>query len=197
VSPQAGGVLGHGPAPGSVGRGAFRLTAGVDTDSDQALKRELLDWLDSQRRHVAEQFAAMPPEARRRSQVPSGWTPRGVLRHLTLDVERVWFRAVMAGEQVDIPKGYEGWTAPDLPSDEELLEQYAEECRLATAAVEKLALDAEPRWWFEDSGDAPYSSLHEVLMHVIVETAKHAGHLDICRELVDGGQRLVLDKPAT
>jgi hypothetical protein len=34
-----------------------------------------------------------------------------------------------------------------------------------------------------------------VILHVIVETATHAGHLDICRELADGGQRLVLDEP--
>ena len=65
----------------------------------------------------------MPAEARRRSLVPSGWTPRGLIRHLTLDVERVWFRAVMAGELVGLPKGYDGWTAPEHQSDEELLEQ--------------------------------------------------------------------------
>jgi len=162
---------------------------------EQTTKRELLEWLDAQRTHVADQVRAMPPEARRVSQVPSGWTPRGLVRHLTLDVERVWFRAVMAGEQVELPQGYDGWTAPDDQSDDELLEQYAEECRRATAAVETLPLDAEPVWWFEDAGTPPVSSLREVFLHVIVETAVHAGHLDVCRELVDGGQRLVLDEP--
>jgi uncharacterized damage-inducible protein DinB len=161
----------------------------------QAVKRELLGWLDAQRRHVAEQVRAMPAEARRRSSVASGWTPRGVVRHLTLDVERVWFRAVMGGEAVPLPEGYEGWLAPDDQSDDELLDQYAEECRLANAVVEKLELDAAPAWWFEGAGDPPHSSLRQVLMHVIVETATHAGHLDIFRELVDGGQRLVLDEP--
>lgn len=175
----------------------MRLTDDVNADSELTTKRELLEWLDAQRRHVVEQVRAMPAEARRRSNVPSGWTPRGVVRHLTLDVERVWFRAVMAGESVDLPEGYDGWIAPELQSDEELLEQYASECRLATAVVDKLGLDAEPAWWFEDGGDPPYSSLREILLHVIVETATHAGHLDICRELVDGGQRLVLDEPRT
>ena len=175
----------------------IRLTAYVDMASELIMKRELLEWLDAQRAHVAEQLRAMPAEARRRSCVPSAWTPRGLIRHLTLDVERVWFRAVMAGEPVDLPEGYDGWTTPELESDEELLEQYANECRLATAVVDKLELDAEPAWWFEDGGDPPYSSLREVLLHVIVETATHAGHLDICRELVDGGQRLVLDEPTT
>jgi uncharacterized damage-inducible protein DinB len=174
-----------------------RLTAGVDMNSEQTTKRELLEWLDAQRTHVAEQVRAMPAEARRRSHVPSGWTPRGVIRHLTLDVERMWFRAVMAGERLELPEGYDGWTARDLQSDEELLEEYANECRLATAAVGNLGLEAKPAWWLEDGGDPPYSSLLEILLHVIVETATHAGHLDICRELVDGGQRLVLDEPTT
>jgi uncharacterized damage-inducible protein DinB len=169
----------------------------MDTDSEQAMKRDLVAWLDAQRRHVAEQVEAMPAAERRRSQVPSGWTARGVIRHLTLDVERLWFRAVMAGHEVDLPRGYEGWTAPEDQSDEDLLEQYARECSLATAAIDPLALDAEPAWWFEGEGDPPHSSLREVILHVIVETATHAGHLDICRELVDGGQRLVLDEPAT
>jgi uncharacterized damage-inducible protein DinB len=161
----------------------------------EAVKRELLEWLEAKRRHVVEQVRAMPAEDRRRSCVRSGWTPRGVVRHLALDVERVWFRAVMAGEPVDLPEGYEGWTAPEHQDDEELLEQYADECRLANAVIERLQLDAEPAWWFEGAGDAPHSSLRQVLMHVIVETATHAGHLDIVRELVDGGQRLVLDEP--
>jgi len=171
------------------------LTAGMATEPESVVKRELLEWLDAQRAHVAEQVRAMPADARRRSVVPSGWTPRGLLRHLTLDVERVWFRAVMAGEQVELPEGYAGWTAPDDLSDEQLLEQYAAECRLANAAVAELPLDARPAWWFADAGEPPHSSLREVLLHVIVETATHAGHLDICRELVDGGQRLVLDQP--
>ncbi|WP_028651632.1 DinB family protein [Nocardioides halotolerans] len=169
----------------------------MDGGSEQALKRELLSWLDEQRRHVVEQVETMPSEARRRSQVPSGWTARGLLRHLTLDVERVWFRAVMAGEEVELPQGYEGWTAPEDESDDDLLAAYARECSLATAAIEGLSLDAEPVWWFEGAGDPPHSSLREVILHVIVETATHAGHLDVCRELVDGSQRLVLDEPTT
>jgi len=101
----------------------------------------------------------------------------------------------MAGEPVELPQGYAGWTAPEGQSDDELLEQYADECTRATAAVDELGVDAAPAWWFEEGADPPCSSLREVLLHVIVETSTHAGHLDICRELADGGQRLVLDEP--
>ncbi len=163
--------------------------------ADVTTRDELLLWLDSKRQHVRRQLEALAETDRRRSQVPSGWTPLGAVQHLALDVERVWFRAVMAGEQVELPQGYEGWTVSPDRTSAEVLEEYETECRLADDAVRDLALDAAPVWWFEGAGTPPYTTLREVLLHVLVETATHAGHLDICRELADGGQRLVLDRP--
>lgn len=167
----------------------------VNLDQGPGTKAELVAWLESRRRHVADQFWAMSPETRRVSAVPSGWTARGLVRHLTLDVERVWFRAVVAGENADLPQGYEGWRAPESVSDENLLDDYASECARATSIIMDTDLMARPAWWFPDGGEPPHSSVLDVLLHVIVETATHAGHLDVCRELVDGGQRLVLDEP--
>jgi hypothetical protein len=167
----------------------------VSSDLEHETKRDLLSWLDAKRMHVVDQVEAMPVTARRRSLLPSGWTPLGLVTHLTLDVERVWFRAVMAGERVDLPSGYDGWTAPTDLSDAEILDRYRDEWRQVASAVEGMTLVQGPSWWFEGAGDAPYGTLREVMLHVIVETATHAGHLDVCRELVDGGQRLVLDEP--
>jgi uncharacterized damage-inducible protein DinB len=163
--------------------------------SDDGTRRDLIGFLEGTRSHVLEQVRALPPAARRESRLPSGWTPLAVVRHLALDVERVWFRAVMGGADVELPVGYEGWTVPPEESDEAVLASYVEECRAATAVIAEMDLHKEPRWWFSGAGDPPYSSLREVVLHVLVETATHAGHLDICRELVDGGQRLVLDAP--
>jgi hypothetical protein len=163
--------------------------------SDDDTRTELLDWLDAKREHVRRQVEELAEADRRRSQVPSGWTPLGAVQHLALDVERVWFRAVMAGQDVALPQGYDGWTVPADRSTDDVLEEYAAECRLADDAVRDLPLDAAPVWWFEGAGDPPYATLREVLLHVLVETATHAGHLDISRELADGGQRLVLDRP--
>jgi hypothetical protein len=172
-----------------------RFTADVTSNFDNTSKRELMAWLDVKRMHVVEQVEAMPAAARRRSLLPSGWTPLGLVRHLALDVERVWFRAVMAGERVALPEGYEGWTVPPGVSDEEVMAQYRDEWREVASAVAGMRLDQAPLWWFEGAGDPPHSTLREVMLHVLVETATHAGHLDVCRELVDGGQRLVLDEP--
>ncbi|MBI4901729.1 MAG: DUF664 domain-containing protein, partial [Actinobacteria bacterium] len=55
---------------------------------DDTTRDELIGWLESTRRHVVQQVEAMPPEARRTSHVPSGWTPLGLVHHLTYDVER-------------------------------------------------------------------------------------------------------------
>ncbi|WP_165356772.1 DUF664 domain-containing protein [Nocardioides zhouii] len=138
------------------------------TTSDDLVRDELLGWLDSKRRHVIAQVEAMPAEARRRTHVPSGWTPLGLVRHLTLDVERVWLRGAMAGEPVEIPQGYDGWVAPDGLSDEQVLQDYRDECREASAAVASMPLGQGLAWWFD--GERPYSSLREVLLHVLVET---------------------------
>lgn len=53
------------------------------------------------------------------------------------------------------------------------------------ATIEALGLDAPGRvpWWPEERADV---TLHRVLVHVIAETNRHAGHADIVRELADG-----------
>ena len=68
-------------------------------------------------------------------------------------------------------------------------------------AVEALALDARGAvpWWPEDRRSV---TLQQVLVHVIAETARHAGHADIVRELLDGtaggrpGDPNLPDRPA-
>ena len=154
----------------------------------------LMNWLSAKRAHVREQVEAMAEADRRSSRLPSGWTPLGLVSHLTLDVERFWFRAVLAGEQVELPEGYEGWTADPGTGTEEILAAYAEECRAVDALIADMPLEQAPAWWPME-GDPPFGSLHELLIHVLVETATHAGQLDVARELADGGQRLVFDTP--
>jgi hypothetical protein len=61
----------------------------------------LLAALNAQRDHVLGILAGLPREALGRPVLPTGWTCLGLVRHLALDVERFWFRAVAAGEQID------------------------------------------------------------------------------------------------
>jgi hypothetical protein len=70
---------------------------------------------------------------------------------------------------------------------------YQRQIELANAVIAATALDAAPAYWPEELW--PNWRLHdlrEVMLHVITETAVHAGHLDAARELIDGRRWLVL-----
>jgi hypothetical protein len=152
----------------------------------------LLRQLNAQRAHVLGILEGLPDEALRRPLLPSGWTCLGLVQHLALDVERFWFRSVVAGEQVDLPDGDQGWrVADDVPADQ-VLDLYRDEARRADAVIEATPLDAGPSWWPDFFGDLPPRDLRRTILHVLVETATHAGHLDAVRELIDGRTWLVL-----
>jgi hypothetical protein len=153
----------------------------------------LLASLRAQRDHVLGILEGLPEDDLRRPVLPSGWTSLGLVQHLALDVERFWFRAVVAGEQVDLASGDAAWqVAPDVTA-EAVFDLYRRETELADAVVAGTSLDAAPAWWPEHLfGDWPPRNLRGTVLHVITETACHAGHLDAVRELVDGRTWLVL-----
>ena len=158
----------------------------------------LLAVLDAQRAHVLAAVDGLGDEQLRRPVLPSGWTCLGLVRHLTLDDERFWFRAVVAGEQAVIDElaqdSPEAWDVPGETSTREALDAYRSEIERADAVIAGTPADTPPRWWPEDQfGGFRLDTLREVLLHVITETACHAGHLDAVRELLDGTQRLVID----
>jgi hypothetical protein len=153
----------------------------------------LLSTLQGQRAHVLGILDGLPEVALRRPVLPSGWTCLGLVRHLALDVERFWFRAVAAGERVELEAGDGAWRVPAHVPAPTVLDLYREEAARSDAVVAATALDAPPAWWPEDLfGSPPPRDLRAVLLHVITETACHAGHLDAARELVDGRTWLVL-----
>lgn len=153
----------------------------------------LLAFLNSQRDHVLGILDGLSADALRRPVLPSGWTCLGLVRHLALDVERFWFRAVAGGQTVDLETGDAAWqVAPDVPA-EAVFGLYRQEIELANAVIAATPLDSAPVWWSDDLfGDPPPRDLRTVILHVITETACHAGHLDAARELTDGRTWLVL-----
>jgi hypothetical protein len=62
----------------------------------------LLTRLDHQRRHVQGMPAGLGEADLRRPVLPPGWSCLGLVRHLALDVERFWFRAVVARDRAVI-----------------------------------------------------------------------------------------------
>ena len=156
-------------------------------------KSLLLATLNGERNHVLGSLRGLSDADLRRPVLPSGWSCLGLVHHLAVDVERFWFRAVLAGERVELHSGDGGWRAADDLPAEAVLELYREEARRSDAVAEARTLDAGPFWWpVELFPGLPVRDLRQVLLSVITETATHAGHLDAARELIDGRTWLVL-----
>jgi uncharacterized damage-inducible protein DinB len=156
----------------------------------------MLQCLAVQRDHVFGILYGLDETELRRPVLPSGWTSLGLVKHLALDVERFWFGAVVAGDPVAIDglaKADQAWqVGSEVPSGD-VFELYRQEIARANDIVEASSLDAEPAWWPGDPfGDRRAHTLQKIILHVIAETACHAGHLDAVRELMDGKKWLVL-----
>jgi uncharacterized damage-inducible protein DinB len=156
-------------------------------------KASLLSRLNRQREHVLGALEGLSDEELRQAVLPTGWNCLGLVNHLAFDVERFWFRDVMAGEPRDRPDTPENaWlVGPDI-SAESVLGTYRQEIERANAIIASTPLDAAPRWWPDFFGSYRLDDHLQVMLHVIAETATHAGHLDAARELIDGKTWLVL-----
>jgi uncharacterized damage-inducible protein DinB len=156
----------------------------------------LLQCLAVQREHVFGILDGLDETELRQPVLPSGWTSLGMVKHLALDVERFWFGAVAAGDPVAIDglaKGDQAWQVSSAVPSGDVFQLYRQEIAQADHIIEASSLDAEPSWWpgdhFDDRRDY---TLQKIILHVIAETACHAGHLDAVRELIDGRKWLVL-----
>lgn len=153
----------------------------------------LRSYLDIQREHVLGILDGLDEEALRRPVLPSGWNCLGLVRHLTHDVERGWFRAVVAGEPNVVDDHGDAWQVPAGTTAGAVLDGYRAEIERANAVLAAASPDAAPAWWPEGQfGDWRLHNVREIALHVIAETACHAGHLDAVRELLDGHRWLVL-----
>ncbi len=156
----------------------------------------LLSYLNDQRTHVLGMLDGLDEEALRRPVLPSGWSCLGLLQHLAIDVERFWFRCVVAADQTAIASlagvGNAWEVAPDA-SAASIIALYREEIAHANEIITGTPLTTEPAWWPDGLfGDWRIQDLRQTILHVLTETACHAGHLDAARELIDGRRWLVL-----
>ncbi len=163
---------------------------------DDAERDLLLSRLRGQRRHIVDQLDGLDDTALRRPVLPSGWSCLGLVRHLTLSDERYWFEVVMAGGPLDFwPEGDNAdWRVGDGESAEQVLADYRAAAAFADTLIETTPLDAPPHspedWW--PAAGLSFPDLRSVVVHVLVETATHAGQLDAVRELIDGRQYIVV-----
>ncbi|MCR6491513.1 DinB family protein [Cellulomonas sp. P24] len=147
-------------------------------------KESLRTSLDRHRDVVLWKIEDLDDEALRRPMTPSGTSLLGLVKHLAA-VEYGWFCETFDRPTEPLPFD------PDDPEadlrvrpDEttaDVVAFYQRARAAADAAIDELEIDDLGTAWFGET-----VSLRWVLIHMIEEVARHAGHLDILRELIDG-----------
>ncbi|QBR91030.1 DinB family protein [Nocardioides euryhalodurans] len=150
-------------------------------------RTSLLGWYDLQRGIVTLKCEGLSDEDAHRSVIPTSplMTVAGIVGHLTW-AEQLWFEHAFLGREPEGP----GWDDVEdsefLVQDrslDELLAAYDEQCRRSDDVIASHSLsDTGVGTAFPAAG----ATLGWMLVHMLEETARHAGHLDLVRELLDG-----------
>ena len=155
-----------------------------DPAGDGNERQMLAEWLDIQRQTVALKVAGLDNDAATRQLVTSPLTTcAGIVRHLRY-VERWWFQEILEGEELPAPApagDHDGeFRVPPGLELQRLRDDYREECSRSELVFARWELDAMAK------SPRRRVSCRWVMVHMIEETARHNGHLDILRELLDG-----------
>ncbi len=163
-----------------------RFTTGTEPEGEWAT---LLDYLRFYRLTMEMKCADLDAaQLARRSVPPSTMSLLGLIRHMA-EVERNWFRRVMA--QADAPPLY--WSE-DVPggdwlgavADTAVVDDAWRAWRDEVAFAEKFVADAPDLGIKGVNQDGSSVALRSVLVHMIEEYARHCGHADLLRERIDG-----------
>ncbi|MFF0266438.1 DinB family protein [Kribbella sp. NPDC004536] len=159
--------------------------------------RELADTIESHLQNlerfrgiVEDKLTGLSDADLRSSRLPSGWTPLELLKHLVF-MERRWIRWGFMAEPVEHPWGDSAddpdgrWTLGPDDTLEGLLAQLHVGGEFTRQVVSgRDPAESAPTGGRFGTDDRP--TLNWILFHVLQEYARHAGHLDVARELADG-----------
>jgi uncharacterized damage-inducible protein DinB len=147
---------------------------------ERATLRALLQY---QRESLVKKVTGVDEEAARRSLVDSGTTLLWLMRHMA-EAETLWILRRFAGEDVALPDDSTSPSGTESAEDTvaAAIDAYRQTWRRVDAVVATASLDESCR----NVGQETPVNLRWVLMHLLEETARHAGHADILRELIDG-----------
>ncbi len=138
-----------------------------------------LAFLDFARESVRKKTDGLTEAQLRREMVPTGTSLLRLVRHLT-DSERYWFRVQLLG-QGEEPDW--GTAASDDRPAAVIVAEYGTTVAASNATIRELG-DVQTLSVGEVDGER--KSLRWTLAHMTSETARHGGHADIIRELIDG-----------
>jgi uncharacterized damage-inducible protein DinB len=147
-------------------------------------KESLRVALDRHRDAVLWKLEGLDDEALRRPMVPSGTSLLGLVKHLAA-VEYGWFCDTFGRPAEPMPFDEDDPDA-DLrvepgETTADVLAFYDRARAAADRAIDEIGLEETGTAWFGDP-----VTMRWVLIHMVEETARHAGHADIVRELIDG-----------
>jgi hypothetical protein len=152
-------------------------------------RTQLLGWYEMQRAIVRWKCEDLSDADAHRSVIPTSplLTVAGIVSHLRW-TEHMWFEMLFLGGPADdnplfdehTPDG--DWTVPGA-SLATLVAEYERQCARSDEIIAAHSLDEPGRNQEYRSGGA---SLRWMVIHMVEETARHAGHLDTVRELLDG-----------
>ena len=149
----------------------------------------LLDYLRAYRLTMEMKCADLDAaQLARRSVPPSTMSLLGLVRHMA-DVERNWFRRVMA--QADAPPLYWSEDVPDADwlgavGDQAVVDDAWRAWREEVSFAEKFVADSPDLGIKGTMRDGTSIALREILVHMIEEYSRHCGHADLLRERIDG-----------
>lgn len=152
---------------------------------------QLAGYLRVQRENLLAKIEGLSDYDARRPMTPTGTNLLGLVKHVA-SVQLGYFGEVFGrpgGRElpwldVDAPLDADMWAGPD-ESRGDIVELHEYSARHAEQTIAALPLHApgEVPWW---QGGRRHVTLHQILVHMCIETARHAGHADILRELIDG-----------
>jgi uncharacterized damage-inducible protein DinB len=163
-----------------------RFAASTELEGERAT---LLDYLRAYRLTMEMKCADLDAaQLAQRSVPPSTMSLLGLVRHMA-DVERNWFRRVMA--QADAPPLYWSDEVPDADwlgavADPAVVAQAWQAWREEVAFTDKLVAESADLGVKGTMEDGTPIALREVLVHMLEEYARHCGHADLLRERIDG-----------
>jgi uncharacterized damage-inducible protein DinB len=167
--------------------------------TDPGAKADLQRYLQSARDALVWKLEGLSEYDVRRPMTTTGTNLLGLVKHLAY-VEVGYFGETFGRPVPGTPAwidddganpNWDMWATAEESRDQ-IVDQYRSAWALADATIDAQPLDAPGRvpWW---DGDRASVTLHRVLVHVIAETNRHAGHADIVRELIDGAAGLRAD----
>lgn len=151
-------------------------------------RTQLVGWLDMQRAIIHWKCEGLSDADAHRPVLATSplMTMAGIVSHLRW-VEHTWFEVLFLGRPAEGPQFQVEPEDADMMVDDvplgQLLEEYERQCAVSNEIVAAHSLDEVGR--HPDFGAAA-ATLRWMVIHMVEETARHAGHTDVIRELLDG-----------